>query len=302
MDQLRVGLVGGGPWARTVHAPGLAAHPGTVLAGIWTRRRSAAEELAAEFGGTVHDSVDDLLDDVDAVAFAVPPDVQATIAVRAAEAGRHLVCDKPLGLTVAEARAVAEAVAAAGVCSTLMLTMRFEPAVRDWLAGIPDAGPDTVGSAQWLSGALLGGRYATSPWRAEHGALLDVGPHVIDLLDAALGTVTGVEWAHYDEPDLWRFGLRHDGGSRSTASVSLRLPIDPSEVTVTVLGGAGRHRFPGRPGDVAACYVRLLDEFVAAVRGDGPPPAHDAARGLHLQEIIEAVRAEAARGEPAPLP
>jgi predicted dehydrogenase len=298
VDLLRVGLVGGGPWARAVHAPGLVAHAGTELTGIWTRRPSAAAELAAEFGTAAHADLDELLGRVDAVAFAVPPQVQGALAIRAAAAGTHLICEKPLAGTVGDARAVVAAVRAAGVHSSLMLTLRHAPAVRDWLAGMPaePPGPDTVGSARWLSGALLGGPYAGSPWRAERGALLDVGPHLVDLLDAALGTVTGIDWAHHEEPDLWRFGLAHTGGARSTVTTSLRLPVDPSETEFTVFGGAGRHRLPGRVWNAQAGYAALLDELVAAVRGDGPPPPLDAAHGLRLQEILGAVALSAGAG------
>jgi predicted dehydrogenase len=280
-----------------VHAVSLAAHPAVELAGVWTRRPEVAAAFAAEFGGAAFPTVDDLLADADAVAFAVPPQVQGELAVRAAGAGKHLICEKPLAGTVADARAVAEAVLRAGVYSSIVLTLRHDPAVAGWLAGMPEEPADatTVGSARWLSGGLLGGPYASSSWRAEHGALLDVGPHVIDMLDAALGPITGVAWAHLDEPDLWRFGLAHAGGAQSTVTASLRLPIDPSEIEFTVFGGAGRHRLAGRPVSAPDCYARLLDELVAAVRGDGPAPRLDVARGLRLQEVIDEVQRAAQR-------
>ena len=292
MDRLRVGLVGGGPWARTVHGPGLAAHPGTEVAAVWTRRPEVAAELAAEFGGRAYGDLEVLFDAVDAVAFAVPPQVQGRLALFAAAAGKHLICEKPLAGTVEEARAVVAAVQGAGVHSTMVLTMRHALSVRDWLAEMPQepAGPDTVASARWLSGSLLGGPYAASTWRAEHGALLDLGPHVIDLLDAAVGPVVSVPWARLDEPDLWRFGLLHEGGAQSTVTLSMRLPVDPSEIEFTVLGGAGRHRLAGRGADANTCYAALLDELVAAVEGSGPPPPLDVARGLRLQELVESVR------------
>jgi predicted dehydrogenase len=292
MDRLRVGLVGGGPWARTVHGPGLAAHPGAEVAAVWTRRPEVAQELAAEYGARAFLDLEMLFDAVDAVALAVPPHVQSRIALCAAAAGKHLICEKPLAGTVEEARSVVEAVTRARVHSTLMLTMRHAPAVRDFLDEMPvePAGADTVASARWLSGSLLGGPYSLSAWRAEHGALFDLGPHVIDLLDVAVGPVVSVRWAHLDEPDLWRFGLAHAGGAQSTVTLSARLPVDPSEIEFTVFGGAGRHRLTGRGGDPSASYAALLDELVAAVDGSGPPPALDVARGLHLQEVVEAVR------------
>jgi predicted dehydrogenase len=292
MDRLRVGLVGGGPWARTVHGPGLAAHEGTEVTAVWTRRPEVAEELAAEYGGRAYADIEVLFDAVDAVAFAVPPEVQGRIARLAAAAGKHLICEKPLAGTVEDARAVVAAVQRAGVHSTMVLTMRHAPAVRGWLAGMPPqpAGPDTVVSARWISGSLLGGPYAASSWRAEQGALCDLGPHVIDLLDAAVGPVVAVPWARYDEPDLWRFGLLHSGGAQSTVTLSMRVPVDPSEIEISVVGGAGRYRFAGRGDDANTCYAALLDELVAAVDGSGPPPALDVARGLRVQELVAAVR------------
>ncbi len=290
-DALRIGLVGAGPWARGVHAPAIVSHPRWELAGTWTRRPGPAREITAEFGGRAFDRLDDLVARCDAVAFAVPPAVQAELAPRVAAAGRHLVLEKPLAQDLAGARAVVEAVSAAGVCSATMLTLRFDPAVRAWLDAIPDgpAGPDTTGTARWLSGGLLGGPYSGSPWRAEHGALLDIGPHVIDLLDVALGRVVGVDLAHRAEPDLWRFGLAHAGGARSTVTLSLRLPVDPTEFEATVSGAAGRHRLDQRPRDAAACYGRLLDDLATAVGQGRTDLPVGAARALHLQEVIEQV-------------
>jgi predicted dehydrogenase len=292
VDQLRVGLVGGGPWARNVHGPALAAHPATEITAIWTRRPEVAGELAAEFGGRAHARLDDLLDHVDVVAFAVPPQAQAELAVRAASAGRHLICEKPLAGSVEHARAVVAAVQRAGVHSSMVLTLRHAPAVREWLAALPPApaGPDTVASARWLSGALLGGPYSASTWRIEHGALLDVGPHVIDLLEAAVGPAASVGWAHHDQPDLWRFGLVHEGGARSTVTMSMRMPIDPTETEFAVFGPGVSHRLAGRSADALTCYAALLDELVAAVAGTGPAPVLGVERGLRLQEVIEQIR------------
>ncbi|WP_031084526.1 Gfo/Idh/MocA family oxidoreductase, partial [Streptomyces sp. NRRL WC-3549] len=86
---MRVGLVGAGPWARMTHAPALTAHPGAVLGGVWGRRPEAARELATAHGTEAYTDeagLDALLATSDAVAFAVPPDVQAPLAARAAAA------------------------------------------------------------------------------------------------------------------------------------------------------------------------------------------------------------------------
>ncbi|RDB48107.1 Gfo/Idh/MocA family oxidoreductase, partial [Tsukamurella tyrosinosolvens] len=86
---VRIGLVGAGPWARETHAPALTAHPGVDFVGGWARDPAAAAELFPRS----FDSPAELFDAVDAVAFAVPPNVQAELAVEAARAGKHLVLD-----------------------------------------------------------------------------------------------------------------------------------------------------------------------------------------------------------------
>lgn len=84
---LRCGLVGTGHWARITHAPALASTEGIEFAAVWGRNPGAARDLAAAHGATAHADLDEFLASVDAVVFAVPPDVQSQIAVRAARLG-----------------------------------------------------------------------------------------------------------------------------------------------------------------------------------------------------------------------
>lgn len=296
MERLRIGLVGGGPWARTVHAPALAAHPGVAFAGVWTRRPEPAREIVAEFGGEAFGELDRLLAEVDAVAFAVPPAVQGDLVPAVAAVGKHLILDKPLADSLPAAERAAAAVASAGVHSTTMFTLRFAPATREWLAGFP-AGPaddGTTATARWLSGATLGGPYADSSWRGERGALLDIGPHLVDLLEAALGGVVEVEWARRGDRDLWQLGMRHVGGARSTMVLTLALPVDPTEMEIAAFGTVGRHVLTSRPGDPARCYGVLLDEFLAAVAAGETDGPYSAARSLRLQKVLAEAEEKAA--------
>src|SRR5689334_19411404 len=122
---VRVGLVGAGPWAGMFHAPMLSAHAGTTLEAVWSRRPEAAERLAADHGATPAASFEELLAQCDAVAFAVPPDVQAELAVVAANAGKHLVLEKPLAFTLEDAERLTATVDDVGVQTVLMLRNRF---------------------------------------------------------------------------------------------------------------------------------------------------------------------------------
>ncbi|HET6794379.1 MAG TPA: Gfo/Idh/MocA family oxidoreductase, partial [Acidimicrobiales bacterium] len=188
---LRIGLVGAGPWAGMFHAPMLARSPDVELVGVWGRREEAARAIAERRHTQAYSDLDALIGDVEALAFAVPPDVQGDLGAKGAAAGRHLLLEKPLGLDLETARRLADAVGRAGVRSQMVLTRRYLPRTVEFLAR--SAGFAAYGGrAVAISGAVVeGGPFAT-PWRLAHGALLDVGPHVVDLLDAALGPITDI--------------------------------------------------------------------------------------------------------------
>ena len=290
-EQLRVGLVGAGPWAKMVHAPGLADHPGTDLTAVWARQPTVAKMLADAHGAAAAESVDELFEQVDAVAFAVPPGIQAELAVRAAEAGKHVILEKPIAADLAGAQRLADAVSAADVVSLVVLTLRFSAQTREWLDGIATVGGWHGGGARWLSGALLGGAYSSSAWRQENGgALADIGPHALDLLDAALGPITEVIAARCSEGDLWHLMLAHENGSISTATLSLRLPVMPTVAEVAVWGEHGYRTLGRKAGSAQESYTALLDDFAAMVASGITEHACDVRRGLHIQRLIERAR------------
>ncbi|MFI6597123.1 Gfo/Idh/MocA family protein [Nonomuraea sp. NPDC050536] len=276
MDPVSVGLVGAGPWAEMAHAPMLAKGPHTRLAGVWARR----PEAAARLGAPVYERIEELFDNCEAVAFCVPPAVQAELAIKAAAAGKALLLEKPLADSIEGARKLAEAVAEHGVASQMILTMRYARQTRDFLARCREIDP-FGGHAANISGVLLGDHPFGTPWRKERGALLDVGPHVIDLLDAALGKVTGVR-AHGDARQWTGLLLEHEGGAVSEASLCMAAPGDtpPSYFAVYGRGGSAvLEAFDDDPLETVA------EEFARTVRQGGGHPL-DAAHGLRLQEIV----------------
>jgi len=285
MTTLRVGLVGAGPWARFVHAPMLADHPGTTLTGVWARRPEAADDLAAAHRSRGCASLDELLDGCDVVAFAVPPDVQAELAVVAARAGKALLLEKPIALDLTAATRLAEAVADAGVGSQVLLTWRYTEGVRAFLADVAERDP-LGGRGQFASASALGGPFAT-PWRLEHGALLDLGPHVIDLLDAALGPVVQVR-AHGD-PNRWLgLLLDHESGAASEASLSMRSPVDPPRATLEIHTTTGVVDLDAAGVAGPTTFTTVVDELIETARG--VPHPLDVRRGLHLQQLLDAAQ------------
>ncbi|MFL6121479.1 Gfo/Idh/MocA family protein [Actinophytocola sp.] len=284
-DTLRVGLVGAGPWAHRMHAPGIAGHPRTSLAAVWARREAAAAEVAAAHGATPTTDFDEFLGQVDAVAFAVPPAVQAPLAVRAARAGKHLVLEKPVAADVAEAELLVDAVTKAGVASIMVFTFRYATATRKWLDTVHAVDDWVGGEARWFSGTLTDTKYEGSRWRHDGGALADIGPHVFDLLDGALGTVTSVEHARFTEPGLWHVMLGHDGGRLSTATMSMHTPAQPAVTDFAVHGPAGFLPF-NASGEAPERYPTLLDDFVALVDTRTAEHPLDVRRGLHIQRLL----------------
>ncbi|MEY2590495.1 MAG: hypothetical protein QOJ67_2479 [Acidimicrobiaceae bacterium] len=285
---LAVGLVGAGPWARFVHAPMLATHARTSLAGVWARRQDAAEEVATENGAPSFTSFDELLERCDAVSFAVPPDVQAELAIRAARAGKALLLEKPIALDLDHAVRLVDAVEASGVPTMLNLTWRYAAPVRSFLDVAASAEP-IGGRGHFISGALLGGMFAT-PWRLEHGALMDLGPHVIDLLDAALGTVVGVR-AHGD-PQRWiGLFLEHESGIVSEASLSAHSNLNPYRAGVEIYTNDGVIDLDAATAVTPETMVTIVDELVDTVAGKHPNGL-DVHRGLHLQRLLDAAFAD----------
>ena len=277
---LRVGLVGAGPWARMVHAPTLAAHPGTELAAVWARRPDQAAEVAAAHGGVACDELDGLLGRCEAVVFAVPPDVQADLGVRAAQAGKALLLEKPVALDVAAAHRLADAVDAAGVGSQIVLTWRYAAATRRFLAEL--TGTPLGGRGWFVSGTALGGPFVT-PWRQAHGKVLDLGPHVLDLLGAAMGEI--VEVRALGDPHRWvALLLAHQSGAVSSASLSGSCP-GPASAGVEVRTDHDRFALDTNAALDGTTFTTVLDEFVRTAAGE--PHPLDVHHGVHLQRLLE---------------
>jgi predicted dehydrogenase len=256
---LRFGLVGTGYWARVAHARALADTPGIEFAAVWGRNQDAATMLAGSFGAAVHSDFDAFLADVDAVAFSVPPHVQSQLAVRAANAGKHLLLEKPLALSAEACDALVAAVEAAGVASVVFFTSRFQPDARAWLDEVTSAGGWAGGEVSWLGSVYAESSPFNTPWRREKGALWDLGPHVVSLLWTILGPVEAVT-ADTGRGDLTHLVLHHRGGATSTATLTLGAPEPADGFDLMVWGERGRTSVPPLADDpVGALRVALTE-------------------------------------------
>jgi predicted dehydrogenase len=287
---LRFGLVGTGYWARVTHAPALATTDGIELAAVWGRDAQKAARLAADHGAAACADFAEFLGSVDAVAFSVPPDVQQELAVRAARAGRHLLLEKPIALSLAAADELAGAVAAAGVASVVFFTARFDPRVRAWLAELAAGGPWLGGTLTWLGTAMDEASPFNTPWRRDKGGLWDLGPHAVSLLWASLGPVVSVT-ADAGPRGVTYLVLHHQSGATSSATMTLDAPPAAESLDLRLWGEPGRSAAPLADRDVVASLRVALTELAAAARSGHPSHPCD----VRFGRDVVAVLAEAER-------
>jgi predicted dehydrogenase len=273
-----------------VHAPILANHPDTELVGVWARRPEAAQRLAERNGTASYSDYAALLDDVEAVAFCVPPNVQADMAVTAAKAGKAVLLEKPLALDLDAAQRLSDAIDEAGVGSVVLLSMRFAQPTKDFLRQSAEIGAPLGGRVAWVSGAFKEGSPFATPWRLENGPLPDLGPHAIDLIDAALGSVVDVTAATI--ANGWvSVILEHENGTTSTLNLCASSATTVNVAAVEVYGTDGAALFDASKAADSTSMMAVPTALAAAARGEATD-APDVHRGLHLQRIISKIAAK----------
>ena len=295
---MRFGLVGTGPWASMAHGPGLKAAKGVDLVGVWGRNPDNARSLATTLGTTAYDDYDALVADVEALAFAVPPSVQAELALVAARAGKHLLLDKPVAIDVEAARAVRDAAASSGVASVVFFTDRFVDASRAWFEQVRTTAGWSGGWLRWFSSLQEPDNpFGASPWRHDLGGLWDTGPHALSTLGAALGPVTSLT-AVGGEGDLVNLVLRHESGATSTVSLTQFAPPAAAGFEAVVWGEAGLLPMPPRPDESFAELLATAAEELVRAALSGEPHEIDVAFGTRIGELLSDAQGQldAARG------
>ena len=282
---LRFGLAGTGHWARIAHAPALASTEGIELAAVWGRNPQAAAELAASYQAVAYEGIQEFLAAVDGVSFAVPPDVQAPVAVAAARAGKHLMLEKPVAISETGADELASAVAEAGVASAVFFILRFRAEIRAWLAEVTARGSWESGMASWFGSSLLDSSPFNTPWRREKGALWDLAPHLIALLWAALGPVTAVT-ADGGPGDISHLILHHQAGPSSTVTVSQNGGEAAAGFEAYVWGSSGRSVAPPLARDPLPPMRTALTELAANIRSGRTRHPCDAGFGRDVGHVV----------------
>ena len=226
----------------------------SVVAG---RDEVSVSEMAARFGFERHvtdwraliaDSEIQLFDNV------APNHLHAEPTIAAAQAGKHVICEKPLGRSGSEAYAIWQSVALTGVVHMCGFNYRFIPAVQLARAMI-EAGD--LGSIRHFRGRYLqewGTTTEAGAWRfsrdhAGAGALGDLGPHVIDLARYLVGEITSVAGSTAtfrpgrEVDDAFAAAIEFEGGAIGTIEASRFAPGRKNALSWEINGSRGSIAF-----------------------------------------------------------
>jgi predicted dehydrogenase len=298
---VRFGLFGTGPWATRVHGPALAAHPRAELVGVWGRDQAKTGALAESLSTRPYREAGALLADVDAISVALPPDVQAPIALRAARAGRHLLLEKPVALETGQAEAILTEVSARRLASVVFFTMRFQPQVEAFLRAHAQVPWFAARAVRYGSIFRPGSPARGSHWRRRHGGLWDVGPHALSWLLPALGAVDRVA-AMAGPHGLVSVLLCHRGGAVSTMSLTLDAPPAANVDEKLLYGPDGPVGVPSGTLTRGEAFGAAIDALQSQAAGETAGHPCDVRLGRDVVAVLAAADAARTAGTIAPVP
>ncbi len=304
--------------------------PEVELAAIWDEEADRGQAMAERFQARFVPDLDALLRDEETagVIITAANADHKDLAIAAAQAGKHILCEKPIATTLADARAMIEAANAAGVKLMTAFPVRYNPPTRRVYARVRagEIGP-ILGAKCTNHGSMPGGWFVQRE-RAGGGAVMDHTVHVADLLRWMLQDEVAEVYAeigHLLYPDLGiddcgLLSMRFASGAFATLDTSWsRPPIFPTwgDVTMELVGRDGvlildafRQNVEVYSQAQNRVYwshwgsnmdLGMIADWVRAIREDAPAPitGHD---GLKALEVALAAYRSAEEEQPVALP
>ncbi len=287
------------------------------IVSCFTRSDDKRRAFAARYGCEAAPSYEAMLADgrVEAIVNTTPNNAHLETTRAAAEAGRHVFLDKPIANTVADARALTAACRRAGVVLALGYQRRRETHFR-WIRARIDAGEfgRLVNAESNISRDRLGQIDLTS-WRytaagMPGGVMLQIGIHYTDVLEYLMGPIVAVTGRLAqlvlpgDNPDVASMVLEHETGALSTLNASYASASEHYVMNIYGKEASAYYdlqhglRFLKRGASSAqpvpcpkADTIRdELDEFAAAVRGEGEPEMDGERSTRSLAVVLAGIR------------
>ena len=198
-NTVSVGIVGASWWADAMHLPALASHPAARTVAICGRNRDNAKQMANTWAiPQVYTDYNEMIDraDLDAIVISTPNSTHYSIAMKALAKGLHVLCEKPIALTYAQAREMAERAEALDLKTLVPFTYSFMPTAR-YLKELIDGGylgrPYHL-NMRYYTGFARAGDYL---WRfdrkiAGSGVVGDLGSHFLYLAEWLFGEINAI--------------------------------------------------------------------------------------------------------------
>jgi predicted dehydrogenase len=312
-ERLRVALLGAG-WIMDFHAGAVRAHPGAELVAAANWREPSLEAFARRHGiaRTTTDWRELATDpEVDAVVIGTPNALHAEQAVACLEAGKHVLVEKPMARTLAEADAMLAAAASSGSRLMVAHCWRFHDDViglRDRVAA-GELGEVVKTRGYGLHASWGPAGWFTDPELAGGGALLDMGVHAIDTTRFVLGdplpervsATVGTRYGDYAVDDDAILLVSWSNGANSIIESGWWQPhVAGLEAETEVYGTGGYARIwdraelpDGEEHCTQAMYSAQMAEFVEALAA-GRQPRPDGEDGRVVMRVVELAYAAAA--------
>ena len=290
---------------------------GCRLAAFSRRQCAAGEAFARECGVPFLPKWQDVLrhHDVAAAIVVTPPGLNIDICVEAAKAGRAILVEKPLALTVSDARRIVNAAHDARVPIMTAQTLRFTPVLQRLKQALANAGP-----LHYLS-LMMRVEPAAHPWlddpiQSGGGVMLEIGVHLLDMIRFLTNEepvqvsaelvrrrtvrVEDIAFANYALPSGLRCCVevsRVSGGRMCRVEAIGTAGAWVADVTQSVLWRivgrtADAERVPDRP-----TLVTVLEEFARSLQSGAAMPV-TGEDGLRAVAMAEAAYRSAAEGRP----
>ena len=263
MKKIRWGVIGAGGIADRRTIPGMMLCDNAELVAVMEINMELAEKCRAKWGcAKAYDNEAALLadPDVDAVYIASPVKLHARQCMAAADAGKHILCEKPLAMTAEEGEQVVAYCEGKGVKIAAGLMMRFGSYIQAMKQAIAEGkiGKPVSGYAQftcWYPD--MPGVWRQSKAAAGGGAMMDMGVHCIDLMQYVLGSKAKEVAAFHDTlsfsyevEDSSMVMMRMENGCQCVVQSNFNIPDEASTWRVEFFGDKGRLMGQGVIGQV----------------------------------------------------
>jgi len=318
------GIIGASGVAHRRTMPAIKMADNNELHALMVRDLGRAKKLAEEHGASAYyDSVDDLLSDqeVDAVHIATPVYLHCDHVIRAAEHGKHILCEKPMAINTDECKRMIDACHENNVLLEIGFTLRFHPCFREikQIAGSGELGEIIEARSSLLkSYEIEEGAWRGNPAMSGGGVLMDMGAHAIDMLIYILGDVSKVAMLGNSRIKGWQVEetatvlLQMENGANAIADSSFVVPH--TDITLELYGTKGTLLLYNGKGyqeyimkvytdelkeefkPTQNLYKNLVEHFSRCLDGDEDPVAPGIA-GLKSTQVISAAYESLASGK-----